>query len=429
MDVSKGGTHLPRPMPEAARAVPVPRLAPADPAPVSAVPDAPAPVDRPAAALFAMGLAGFCAFLGVYATQPLLPLLERVFAVTKAEAALTVSAPTIAVALASPFAGWMVRRWGHRAVIVGALLFLPVPMLLAAASPSIATLVGWRFVQGLAVPGIYAVGVAFLAEEWPPAALGSAMSALITGNVIGGFTGRVLSGLAADLWGWRAAFVVLGLVTAAAAVTAARLLPRARRPRTPDRSAGAPPLRPADLLRAPRLLATFAVGFNVLFTQVAVFTYVTFHLSAPPFRLGSAALSSIFAVYLVGAAVTPLAGRWIDRVGSRRAVTVALAAALAGALLTLAPSVPLVVAGLAAVCTAVFVSQSASTAYLRTAAPPRLRAAASGLYVSCYYLGGAAGGVAPALTWRAGGWAACVAMVAVVQLATVALAHRAWRPA
>jgi MFS family permease len=105
------------------------------------------------------------------------------------------------------------------------------------------------------------------------------------------------------------------------------------------------------------------------------------------------------------------------------------AVAAAGALVTLAPSVALVVAGLAAVCTAVFVSQSASTAFLRTAAPPRLRSSASGLYVSSYYLGGAAGGVAPALAWHAGGWRACVAMVVAVQLGTVALAHRAWRTA
>lgn len=413
-------------MPEAARTVPIPRLAPADPAPAAPAPEAAAELARPAAGLFAMGLAGFCAFLGVYATQPLLPVLERVFAVSKAGAALTVSAPTIAVALASPFAGRAIRRWGHRPIIVGSMLFLPIPMLLAAASPSVPVLVGWRFVQGLAVPGIYAVGVAFLAEEWPPAALGSAMSALVTGNVIGGYTGRLLSGLAAERWGWRAAFVVLGLVTAAAAVAAARLLPRARRARP---AGPAPRARPGDLLRAPRLLATFAVGFNVLFTQVAVFTYVTFHLSAPPYRLGTAALSSVFTVYLIGAAVTPFAGRWIDRVGSRRAVTVALAVAAAGALVTLAPSVTLVVAGLAAVCTAVFVSQSASTAFLRTAAPPRLRPSASGLYVSSYYLGGAAGGVAPALAWHAGGWGACVAMVVAVQLGTVALAHRAWRPA
>ena len=183
---------------------------------------------------------------------------------------------------------------------------------------------------------------------------------------------------------------------------------------------------PRDLAE-PRLLATFAVGFMVLFTLVATFTYVTFHLSAPPFALGTSALSYLFTVYLVGAVVTPFAGRWIDRVGSRRAITLTLTAAVAGGALTLARSLPAVVAGLTVISTAVFVSQAATTTYLRTAAPARARGAASGLYVSLYYLGGAAGGVVPAAAWQVGGWPACVGLIALVQVATIAVARIAWR--
>jgi MFS transporter, YNFM family, putative membrane transport protein len=398
--------------------------------------DAPAPARRTAAelpgasaALFAVGLAGFCSFLGFYASMPLLPLLQRVFGVSKVEAGLTVSAPTIAVALASPFAGLVARRFGYRRTIVTSLLVLPIPTLLAATAPTMHALVAWRFLQGLAVPGIYAVAVAYLSTRWPANTLGRAMSALITGNVIGGFSGRFLSGIAADhLGGWRVAFVGLGVLGAAAALTAARLLPGegasgAGHAAAPERA------RPRDVLGEPRLLATFAVGFMVLFTQVATFTYVTFHLAAPPFGLGTSALSYLFTVYLVGAVVTPFAGRWIDRVGSRHAITLALAVAVAGAALTLAPWLPLVVAGLAALSTAVFVSQAASITYLRTAAPPRAQSAASGFYVSIYYVGGAMGGVVPALAWRVGGWPACVALVAAVQLATIAVARGAWRAA
>lgn len=384
--------------------------------------------ERPGAALFAIGLAGFCAFLGFYASMPLLPLLQTVFGVTQAEAALTVSGPTIAIAIASPFSGLVARRFGARRTIVASLLFLPVPILLAATARGIHALVFWRFLQGLAVPGIYAVTVAYLSQDWPPGGLGRAMAALLTGNVLGGFSGRLVCGVVADhLGGWRVAFVVLGLLTAAAAITAARLFPGAGAPRRPG---AAPPerARPSDILGEPRLLATFAVGFMVLFSLVATFTYVTFHLAAPPFSLRTSALSYLFTVYLVGALVTPYAGGWIDRVGSRRAITVALAVAVAGGALTLAPSLALVVAGLTLVATGVFVSQAASTTYLRTAAAPRARSAASGLYVSIYYLGGSAGAIVPAVAWRLGGWAACVVLVAGVQVATIAVAWRAWRP-
>ena len=72
-----------------------------------------------------------------------------------------------------------------------------------------------------------------------------------------------------------------------------------------------------DTSRNRQLIATYAVGFCILFTQVAMFTYVTFHLAAPPFSLSTVALGWLFVVYLVGAVVTPFGGRWIDRYGHR----------------------------------------------------------------------------------------------------------------
>ncbi len=398
------------------------------PAPVLAcAPPAPDAALAPTGGLLALGLAGLCAFLNVYATQPLLPLLGKVFAASKAQAALTVSAPSIAVALAAPFVGAVADRVGRRRMMVGALFVLAVPTFLAATAGSISALVAWRFVQGLAVPGVYAVGVAYAGEEWRGRGVGQAMAALVTGNVVGGFLGRAVAGLVAEHAGWRASFVALGLLTAAGALATARWLPPARR-------SAAAASRPVAALRAlaahvrePRLAATFLVGFDVLFVQVATFTYVTFYLAEPPFHLGAGALSGIFVVYLAGAAVTPFAGRWIDRAGSRRTLAVALAAGVAGSALTLSHGLPVVVLGLALSCSAAFVSQSAATSYLPLAAPPEVRSVASGVYLSCYYLGGAAGGLLPVFAWRAGGWPACVALVLAVQLATIAVALRAWR--
>ncbi len=392
------------------------------------------PADPPAAPsgltpamLLALGLAGFCAFLNVYVTQPLLPLFREVFGISSARAALTVSAPTLAVALASPFVGLLGDRAGRRRLIVLSLFLLSVPTLLAATAPSIDALIAWRFAQGLAVPGIYAVGIAYISEASGGSGMARGMAALVTGNVLGGFTGRAISGLVGERLGWRAVFVTLAILTFSGACATLRFLPKQPPRRAPGSAAPRGALRRLRRqLVTPRLVATYAVGFNVLFSQVAIFTYVTFHLAAPPFRLGAAALSSIFVVYLVGAVVTPFAGRWIDRVGARRALGAVLAAAVAGGALTLLPALWAVTLGLALCCTAVFVAQSASTAFLQSAAAPEARSTAAGVYVSSYYLGGAAGGIVPALAWHLGGWPACVGLVALVQLGTIALAFRFW---
>ncbi len=181
-------------------------------------------------------------------------------------------------------------------------------------------------------------------------------------------------------------------------------------------------------LRNPRLLATYAVGFCVLFSLLGTFTYVNFYLSAPPFGLSTAALGFLFVVYLVGAVITPIAGRSIDRVGHRFALVLAFAGGIAGILLTLIQTLPAVMLGLALCCTGVFVAQSAASSYIGTVAD-EARAAAVGLYSMFYYAGGSLGAALPGHFWSLGGWPACVAIIATMQALTIAVAMLFWRPA
>ncbi len=376
----------------------------------------------------AVALAGFCAFLGTYATQPILPLLTRVFHASKVSVSLTVTATTVAVALIAPFVGALADMAGRKRVIVPAIFCLAIPTALAATSGSLHALIGWRFAQGLFMPAVFAVTIAYVSEEWAGDGVGAATAAYVSGTVLGGFCGRTISGLVTEQWGWRAAFLVLGAITALCGAATWAWLPRAQRfKRSPDATASARAI--GGHLRNPRLLATYAIGFNVLFSLVATFTYVTFHLAAPPFHLGTAALGSVFVVYLLGVVITPIAGRWIDRLGFRTMLVCAMTASCGGVLLTLVPALWAVVLGLAICSSGVFVTQVAANSYIGVAARGA-RAAAVGLYVTCYYIGGAVGAALPGTLWSIGGWPACVALVAGVQLLTVCFALAFWgRPA
>jgi YNFM family putative membrane transporter len=374
---------------------------------------------------FPIVLAGFTAFLDLYATQPLLPLLMRVFGATHVAVSLTVTASTLAVALGAPVVGRLADLVGRKRVIVGSALALAVATALAATSTSLSQLIGWRFVQGLFTPGIFATTIAYIHEEWPSSHAGRATSAYVSGTVVGGFCGRVLTGLVAGAAGWPAAFVVLAGLNFGAALALAVWLPRERAAVTPSGQGGLGH-RLIRLFQNRQLVATDAVGFCVLFTQVAMFTYVTFHLGAPPYGLSTAALGWLFVVYLVGAAATALAGRSIDRRGHRACLGFGMAVGTAGALLTLVSWLPAIVAGLALTATGVFVSQATASSYIG-AVTAQDRGLAVGLYALFYYAGGSLGGVLPALFWDAGGWSACVALVAAVQIATVALALMFWR--
>lgn len=373
----------------------------------------------------AVVLAGFCAFLGLYAPQPLLPLLAREFRSSVAGVSMVVGVSTIAVAFAAPFLGLLADRWGRKRVIVPAALALAVPTLLAATAGSLSQLLFWRFWQGLLTPGIFAVTVAYINDEWHEN-VGSAMAAYVTGTVIGGYCGRTLAAAIASYASWQWAFLVLGLLNALGGVAIWAWLPDGR-PVQPGREHPGQFEQIVRHLRNPRLLATYAVGFCVLFSLLGTFTYVNFYLAAPPFRLGTGTLGLLFTTYLVGAVITPFAGRWIDRFGHRAGLAAGISGALAGSALTLIHSMPAIIAGLSLSCTGVFIAQSAANSYIGRVAKEG-RAAAVGLYVSFYYAGGSAGAAIPGHLWSWGGWPACIGLIAAVQLITIALALRFWHP-
>ncbi|MGA8731759.1 MAG: MFS transporter [Terracidiphilus sp.] len=378
----------------------------------------------------AVALCGVCAFLELYCTQPMLPMLARLFHASKTGAGMTVSAATLGVAISAPVFGALTERLPRKRVIVASLIGISVPTLLAATSTSLAQLVFWRFLQGITVPGVIAVLITYIGEEWPPDRLALIMSFYVSGTALGGFIGRISAGILADRFSWRVSFLALGAASLIGAAAVAAWLP-------PGRPRGHPshrldqlppfPYQVQGLFRNRRLIATFAVGFNVLFSLVGVFTWITFHLAAAPFFLSTTALSSLFFVYLIGLVVTPAAGYIITRVGLRAGVGGAICLSIVGVVLTLAPSLPIVIVGLTLLSSGVFISQTASQSHLRVAAPPGARVTAAGLYLTCYYLGGTAAGVVPGAFWALGKWPACVGFIVAMQLVALAIALIGWQ--
>ena len=366
-------------------------------------------------------LAGFCAFLTLYAPQPILPLLASVFHASNVMISLMITASTAGVALAAPVMGQIADRIGRKRIIVLSAFTLGVATLLMATSTTLGILLFWRFMQGVATPGVFSVTTAYVHDEWPPHGAASAISAYVSGTVIGGFSGRVIVGFIAEHWGWHSAFVLLGTISFAIAVYLAIFLPvetNFARPGLPARVLDSI----VEHMRNPRLRSAYAIGFCVLFTQIALFTYVTFHLAAPPFLLSPAVLGSIFVVYLGGAIVTPLAGRRIGKDGHPRMLIFAAVLGAGGALLTLAPHLWIVIAGLTLCSSGVFIAQASATSFVGTAAT-RNRALALGLYVTFYYVGGSFGGTAPGWLWAQFGWPGCVALVVAVQIAIALVAR------
>jgi predicted MFS family arabinose efflux permease len=321
----------------------------------------------------------------------------------------------------------MADRFGLRTVIVLSAFALAAATLLAATAGTLRQLIAWRFAQGLATPGLFASAIAYIHDEWPASRAGAATAAYVSGTVFGGITGRLLAGVMAADVGWPSAFVVLGVIGLAVASALWLWLPPESRRRDPAKTAAASGTVRSHL-RHPQLLATYVVGFCMLCTQVAIFTYVPFKLAAPPFSMSTAALGLIFLTYLFGAFLTPFAGARIDRYGHRAVLIFAIGLGAAGVLLTLASTLPVVAAGLSIFAAGIFIGQAASSSHVAHHAEEG-RALAIGLYATCYYLGGSVGGAVPSALWAAGGWPACVAFVIAVEMTMLGIAWKLWKRA
>jgi predicted MFS family arabinose efflux permease len=362
----------------------------------------------------AVAVNGFCTFLNLYSPQALLPELSREFGATAAEISAIMTASTLAVALTAPVTGAIADVFGRKRVITFALFAVSVPTVMLTLAHDVHTIAVWRFVQGLFLPAIFAVTVAYIGDEWPTGEVAGVTGLYVTGSSVGGFAGRMVPGVLADLVGWRYAFLVLAAMTLIAAVAILFMLPRERRfVRSEGLAAsGGQMLRH---LRNPQLIATFAVGFGTLFNFIATFTYVSFHLAAPPYNFSSTWLGAIFFTYLGGTAMTPWTGRLIARFGRRNFVLRVIAVWILGALLLLAPGLPLIIAGLVVCATCGMLCQSVSTGYIAVSARQG-RSSAVGLYVTCFYVGGSVGAFLPGLAWASLGWPGAVAMAIVMQV-------------
>jgi predicted MFS family arabinose efflux permease len=360
----------------------------------------------------AVAAAGFSTFLHLYAPQALLPELAREFGVSAAQISAMITASTLAIALTAPFTGAAADVLGRKLLITTAMFAVTVPVLMETVATAPGNLIFWRFIEGLLLPPIFTVVLAYVGDEWPPAEVVGVAGIYVSASSLGGFCGRLIPGIVGDVAGWRYAFLAIAAIGLAGAIVVAAKLPREKRFVRSDGflASGRQMLRH---LGNPQLVATCVVGFGVLFNFIAIFTYVSFRLAAPPYNFTPSLLGAVFFTYLVGAAATPWTGRVVMRYGRRALMIGVIAVWLAGLALLLASPLALILIGLSLCAGCGMLCQATSTGYV-TASANEGRSSAIGLYVSSFYIGGSVGGVAAGALWSAAGWWGVVALSAAV---------------
>jgi len=371
-------------------------------------------------ARLALFLCGCAAFLNLYATQSILQTFAAQFQVSAKAAGWSITVTTLAVAITAPFVSRLTGRFEQRTVISVAALLLAVPALMTAYASSFAEVLAWRFVEGMLIPVVFATSVAYIGDRWSGATVTEVTSLYVAGTVLGGFAGRFVTGVMTDYVGWREAFELLAVLSLMVGGFIQFLLPASRARTQRVRTCS------SSVFRKP-LLAAYAVGFCVLFSQVAAFTYAGLYLGLPPFNLGPAALGTLYAVFLLALIVIPIAGRLSKARPHAQLLSIAALLGVVGSVMTLLPFLWSIVLGLALSSTGVFLAQAAANAFTTSSAGDN-KAGAVGVYLTCYYLGGSCGAIVPGLLWERWGWVGCVVLIITFQLLTLLIAQTGWKP-
>lgn len=361
--------------------------------------------------LIGLFAAGIATFGQMYSTQGILPTVAHALEVNEASAALTVSTATLGLAVSVLGWSWVADRIGRAPAMKIALSISLVLGLLTPLAPGFTTLLVLRSLEGLALGGVPALAVAYLAEEIHVRHVSLAAAIYISGTTVGGLLGRVVTGPFADLGGWRLGVTAGGVLSAIAAIVAITLIPRAQgwvrpvgRPTTSVREGVLANLRDPGMLVLYGQAALLMGGF------VATYNYLGFRLEREPFALPVAISSQIFFAYLGGTVSSSVAGRLAATHGRRKVMLTCVVITIVGVVMTLPDNLAMILTGLVVLTTGFFGAHGVASGWVGARARVG-KAQASALYNLFYYGGSSLFGWLLGYAYVVGWWGVATAVL------------------
>lgn len=371
-------------------------------------------------ALFSAGLATFAL---LYCVQPILPVLSQQFGVSPAESSISLSLSTGLMALGLLVTGPLSDAIGRKSVMVTALMLAAICTLISATMTSWQGILMMRALIGLSLSGVAAVGMTYLSEEIHPRVIAFSIGLYISGNSIGGMSGRLLTGVLTDFFSWRVAVGVIGCFSLAGALMFWKILPASRHFRPAS-------LRPRSLFinfrlhwRDKGLPFLFAEGFLLMGAFVTLFNYIGYRLLSAPWSLSQAVVGLLSVVYLTGSWSSPKAGAMTSRFGRAPVMIGATAIMLAGLLLTAFNSLWLILPGMMLFTAGFFAAHSVASGWIGPRAR-RAKGQASSLYLFSYYVGSSVAGTLGGVFWHSYGWEGVTLFISVLLLLALVVGWR-----
>jgi predicted MFS family arabinose efflux permease len=229
----------------------------------------------PLGLLIALSLAAFASAATLRIADPLLPEIAHEFGMTPgAAAAIAVTTFTFAYGGIQIFFGPIGDRFGKVRTIAGAALASVVTSLACALSDTADELLVARILAGATAGGIIPLCLAWIGDVVAFADRQRVLGRFLIGQTLGFVSGQAVGGLLGDLFGWRAAFVMLAALFFIGGVALLLVL------RINGAAASDPPaasvrnLSFRDLLKRPRVRLVLSTVFLEGGLMYAAFAYI-----------------------------------------------------------------------------------------------------------------------------------------------------------
>jgi predicted MFS family arabinose efflux permease len=271
----------------------------------------------PASLITHVSLIGFATALSTRSVDPIIPPIGESLGTEPARVALLTTAFTLPFVLAQPIIGPVADAIGKVRMMLICLVIIIAASFACALAPSFALLILARIVCGAATGGIYPVGMAIISDAVPLQQRQAGIARWLTIVVSGNLLGSAFAGGLADLFGWRAVFLGVGLCAVAALVNAVINLRQVAQAPPTKLDLAAIPARYLAILANPRAKICFFAVFLEGVAIFGLFSFVALLLVAAGEPRASVA-GLVIGGFSVGGiayslAVTPITRRWQPR--------------------------------------------------------------------------------------------------------------------
>ena len=257
-------------------------------------------------AVVALATGGFAIGTTEFVTMGLLPQIAGGIGVTIPQAGHLISAYALGVVVGAPTLAALGARLPRRALLVWLMVAYAVLNLLSAAVSHSGLLAFVRFLDGLPHGAYFGVSALVASGMVSPERRGRALALVMMGIPVANLAGVPAATLLGQAYGWRAAYVAVGLVSVLTVVLILLFVPS-----TPG-DATATGRRELAALRHPQLwyaVGAGAIGFGGLFALVSYIAPITTDVGGLP----ESAVAVFLLVLGVGMVVgNVVAGRLVD---------------------------------------------------------------------------------------------------------------------